>query len=132
RVRLEHPRDPPRRDLRGPAGAHRRRPPRDGGHRRRDDRARRAPPRRGRRAGVPRRARLPQGSRTAAGPPRDERHQVLTEDPSEADTVSEASTPDPPDPPQGAGATPAAETGAAADAEPRSMNYARRRFFRAF
>ena len=78
RVRLEHARDPPRRDPARPEGPDRRRPARD----RRDgpghDRARRAAQGRGRRPRVPRRARLPQGPRPARGPPRHERHPVLT------------------------------------------------------
>ena len=58
------------------------------------DRARRAAEGRGRRAGVPRRARLPQGSRPAPGPARHERHQVLTRTGTDRDTgMSEPADP---------------------------------------
>ena len=78
RVRLEHARDPPRRDPARPAGPDRRRPARDRRHRPRHDRARRAAEGRGRRSGVPGRARVPQGPRPARGTPRHERHPVLS------------------------------------------------------
>ena len=44
---------------------------------------------RGRRAGVPRRARVPQGPRPARRPPGHQRHPVLTPDPSEAQPLAD-------------------------------------------
>ena len=65
----------------GPEGPHRGRPARDRRHGQGHDRAHRAAQGRGRRAGVPRRARIPQGPRPPRWPSRHQRHPVLTPDP---------------------------------------------------
>ncbi len=81
RVRLEHARDPPRRDRPGSEGPDRRRPARDRRHGPRHDRTGRAAQGRGGRPCVPGRARVPQGPRPARGQASDQRHQVLTDRP---------------------------------------------------
>ena len=77
-VRVQHARDPSRRDRRRPAGADRGRPARDRRDGARHDRAGRAAQGRGRGSRVPRRARLPQGPGAARGTQGHQRHPVLS------------------------------------------------------
>ena len=125
RIRLEHARDPSRRDRARPARPHRRRPARHRRHGQGHDRAGRAPARRGGRPRLPRRARIPQGARSSRWTHGHQRHQVLAGPGRSRGSVDSSGDPQ-------AGTETAPDEAASPPADPSAVDLGRRRFFRQF